>query len=182
MKVGYRRVSTIDQNLDRQDMSGVDRVFEDKASGKDTDRVALQDMIAFVRTGDAVVVHSIDRLARDLRDLQSIITTLNEKGVSVEFISERLVFSGDASDPFAQLQLQIIGSVAEFERAIIRKRQAEGIAKAKERGVYENRKRKSTINVKRVKGLRDEGLNNSEIAAHMGISRMSVYRLLKGVA
>lgn len=178
MKVGYRRVSTIDQNLDRQDMSGVDRVFEDKASGKDTDRVALQDMIAFVRTGDAVVVHSIDRLARDLRDLQSIITTLNEKGVSVEFISERLVFSGDASDPFAQLQLQIIGSVAEFERAIIRKRQAEGIAKAKERGVYENRKRKSTINVKRVKGLKDEGLNNSEIAAHMGISRMSVYRSL----
>jgi DNA invertase Pin-like site-specific DNA recombinase len=72
MKVGYRRVSTIDQNLDRQDMSGVERVFEDKASGKDTDRVALQDMIAFVRTGDEVLVHSIDRLARDLRDLQSI--------------------------------------------------------------------------------------------------------------
>jgi DNA invertase Pin-like site-specific DNA recombinase len=178
MKVGYRRVSTIDQNLDRQDMSGVDRVFEDKASGKDTDRVALQDMIAFVRTGDEILVHSIDRLARDLRDLQSIITTLNEKGVSVEFISERLLFSGDASDPFAQLQLQIIGSVAQFERAIIRKRQAEGIAKAKERGVYENRKRKSTINVKRVKGLRDECLNNTEIAAHMGISRLSFYRSL----
>ena len=93
MKVGYRRVSTIDQNLDRQDMSGVDRIFEDKASGKDTDRIALQEMIAFVRTGDEVLVHSIDRLARDLRDLQSIITTLNEKGVSIEFISERLVFS-----------------------------------------------------------------------------------------
>jgi len=75
-----------------------------------------------------------------------------------------------------------MGAFAEFERAIIRKRQAEGIEKAKQRGVYANRKRKSTINVKRVKGLRDEGLNNSEIAAHMGISRMSVYRLLKGVA
>ena len=86
MKVGYRRVSTIDQNLDRQDMSGVDRIFEDKASGKDTDRVALQEMIAFVRTGDEVLVHSIDRLARDLRDLQSIITILNEKGVSVVHI------------------------------------------------------------------------------------------------
>lgn len=180
MKVGYRRVSTIDQNLDRQDMSGVDRIFEDKASGKDTDRIALQEMIAFVRTGDEVLVHSIDRLARDLRDLQSIITTLNEKGVSVEFISERLLFNGDASDPFAQLQLQIIGSVAQFERAIIRKRQAEGISKAKERGVYANRKRKSTINVKIVKGLRDEGFNNTEIAAHMGISRMSVYRSLNG--
>ena len=182
MKVGYRRVSTIDQNLDRQDMSGVDRIFEDKASGKNTDRVALQEMIAFVRAGDEVLVHSIDRLARDLRDLQSIITTLNEKGVSVEFISERLVFSGAENDAFAKLQLQMMGAFAEFERAIIRKRQAEGIAKAKQRGVYENRKRKSTINVKRVKGLRDEGLNNSEIAAHMGISRMSVYRLLKGVA
>ena len=86
MKVGYRRVSSIDQNLDRQDMSGVDRVFEDKASGKDTDRVALQEMIVFVRTGDEVLVHSIDRLARDLRDLQSIISSLNEKGVSVVYI------------------------------------------------------------------------------------------------
>ena len=180
MKVGYRRVSTIDQNLDRQDMSGVDRIFEDKASGKDTDRVALQEMIAFVRTGDEVLVHSIDRLARDLRDLQSIICTLNEKGVSVEFISERLVFSGAENDAFAKLQLQMMGAFAEFERAIIRKRQAEGISKAKERGVYANRKRKSTISVKRVKGLRDEGLNNTEIAAHMGISRMSVYRSLNG--
>ena len=180
MKVGYRRVSTIDQNLDRQDMSGVDRIFEDKASGKDTDRVALQEMIAFVRTGDEVLVHSIDRLARDLRDLQSIITTLNEKGVQVEFISERLIFSGAENDAFAKLQLQMMGAFAEFERAIIRKRQAEGIAKAKERGVYVNRKRKSTINVKRVKGLRDEGFNNTEIAAHMGISRMSVYRSLNG--
>ena len=109
-------------------------------------------MIAFVRTGDEVLVHSIDRLARDLRDLQSIITTLNEKGVSVEFISERLLFSGADYDAFAKLQLQMMGAFAEFERALIRKRQAEGIAKAKERGVYANRKRKSTINVKRGKG------------------------------
>ena len=178
MKVGYRRVSSIDQNLDRQDMSGVDRVFEDKASGKDTDRVAIQEMIAFVRSGDEVIVHSIDRLARDLRDLQGIIKALNDKCVSVEFISERLVFSGAENDAFAKLQLQMMGAFAEFERAIIRKRQAEGISKAKDRGVYANRKRKSTINVKRVKGLKEEGLNNTEIAAHMGISRMSVYRSL----
>jgi DNA invertase Pin-like site-specific DNA recombinase len=161
-------------------MSGVDRVFEDKASGKDTDRVALQEMIAFVRAGDEVLVHSIDRLARDLRDLQSIITTLNENDVSIEFISERLIFSGAENDAFAILQLQMMGAFAEFERAIIRKRQAEGIAKAKVRGVYTNRKRKSTINVNRVKGLRNEGFNNTEIAAHMGISRMSVYRSLNG--
>ncbi len=88
------------------------------------------------------------------------------------------MFSGAENDAFAKLQLQMMGAFAEFERAIIRKRQAEGIAKAKERGVYTNRKRKSTINVNRVKGLRDEGLNNTEIAAHMSISRMSVYRSL----
>ena len=178
MKVGYRRVSTIDQNLDRQDMSGIDRVFEDKASGKDTDRVALQDMIAFVRSGDEVIVHSIDRLARDLRDLQGIINALNDKDVSVEFLSERLLFSGSENDAFAKLQLQMMGAFAEFERNIIRKRQAEGIAKAKERGVYANRTRTKTISVKVIRGLKDEGLNNTEIAAQMGISRSSVQRAI----
>ena len=136
MKVGYRMVSTLDQNLDRQDMSDVERVFEDKASGKDTDRVVLQQMIAFVRTGDGVIVHSIDRLARDLRDLQSIVTTLNEKGVSVEFIGERLIFSGAEHDAFAKLQLQRVVAFAEFEITLICKRRAEGITKAKQRGVY----------------------------------------------
>ena len=94
MKVGYRRVSTSEQNLDRQELSGVNRIFEDKATGKNTDRVALQEMIAFVRSGDEVIVHSIDRLAQDLRDLQGIINALNDKDVSVEFLSERLLFSG----------------------------------------------------------------------------------------
>ena len=178
MKVGYRRVSTSEQNLDRQELSGVERVFEDKASGKNTDRVALQEMIAFVRSGDEVIVHSIDRLARDLRDLQGIIETLNGKGVSVEFISERLLFSGAKTDAFAKLQLQMMGAFAEFERNIIRKRQAEGIAKAKERGVYTNRTRTKTISVKVIRGLKDEGINNTEIAAHMGISRSSVQRAL----
>ena len=103
MKVGYRRVSSLDQNLDRQELVGVEKVFEDKASGKDTNRTALNEMIAFVRNGDQVVVHSIDRLARDLRDLQTIILQLNEKGVGIEFLSERLVFSGNNDDAFAKL-------------------------------------------------------------------------------
>ena len=164
--------------IDSRDSCYTGVCYESWISQSKHNWVALQEMIAFVRTGDEVLVHSIDRLARDLRDLQSIISSLNEKGVSVEFISERLVFSGAENDAFAKLQLQMMGAFAEFERAIIRKRQAEGIAKAKERGVYTNRKRKSTINVNRVKGLRDEGLNNTEIAAHMSISRMSVYRSL----
>ena len=182
MRVGYRRVSTVEQNLDRQDLGTVERVFEDKASGKDKEREQLQTMIAFVREGDEVVVYSIDRLARDLRDLQSIITQLNDKGVSIEFLSERLVFSGKSEDAFAKLQLQMMGAFAEFERNIIRKRQAEGIAKAKERGVYENRKRKRKVSDKRILDLKHEGLNNTEISDYLGITRMTVHRALKRAA
>jgi len=182
MRVGYRRVSTVEQNLDRQDLGVVEQVFEDKASGKNADREQLQKMLSFVRSGDEVVVYSIDRLARDLRDLQSIITKLNDNGVTIEFLSERLVFSGGSDDAFAKLQLQMMGAFAEFERNIIRKRQAEGIAKAKERGVYENRKRKKKVSDVRIVGLRDEGLNNTEISDYLGISRMTVHRALKSVA
>jgi DNA invertase Pin-like site-specific DNA recombinase len=178
MRVGYRRVSTVEQNLDRQDLGVVEKVFEDKASGKNADREQLQKMLSFVRSGDEVVVYSIDRLARDLRDLQSVITKLNDNGVTIEFLSERLVFCGRSDDAFAKLQLQMMGAFAEFERNIIRKRQAEGIAKAKERGVYENRKRKKKVSDVRVIGLKDEGLNNTEIAEYLGISRMTVHRAL----
>ena len=177
MKVGYRRVSTEDQNLDRQELGEVERTFEEKISGKDTEREALQEMIAFVRDGDEVLVHSIDRLARDLRDLQNIIQKLNDKGVSISFLSERLSFSANTSDPFAKLQLQIIGSVAEFERNIIRKRQAEGIAKAKAKGVYKGRKK--TIDDRRIYELSDIGMSQNQIANEMGITRISVYRYLK---
>ena len=180
MKVGYRRVSTFDQNLDRQELGEVDRVFEEKISGKNTDRLALQEMIAFVREGDEVVVYSIDRLARDLRDLQSIIQMLNDKQVSIYFISERLSFAGDADDPFSRLQLQLMGAFAEFERNIIRKRQAEGIAKAKTRGAYKGRKKQ--VDDQKIVMMKGEGQKVSEIAATLGVSRMTVYRALEGVS
>ena len=149
MKVGYRRVSTVEQKFDRQELGELDKLFEEKVSGSNAEREALNEMIDFVRQDDEVVVHSIDRLARNLRDLQNIIKTLNNKGVSIRFLSENLTFSTNVNDAFAKLQLQIIGSVAEFERNIIRKRQAEGIAKAKARGVYA--KRGASINRERVK-------------------------------
>ena len=175
--IGYRRVSTIDQNLDRQDLGQVDKIFEEKLSGKSAaDRPALQEMIQYVREGDSIVVYSIDRLARDLRDLQDVIQTLNDKGVTITFLSERLTFSSDAEDAFAKLQLQMMGAFAEFERNIIRKRQAEGIAKAKAKGVYKGGRK--MINRDKVHQLKGEGLSTYKIAEAMGISRMSVHRIL----
>ena len=175
--IGYKRVSTVDQNLDRQDLGDVDKVFEEKLSGKSaSDRPALQELIGYARDGDTVVVHSIDRLARDLRDLQDIIQTLNDKGVAISFLSERLPFSADADDAFARLQLQMMGAFAEFERNIIRKRQAEGIAVAKARGVYKGGKKR--IDRDKVHKLKADGLSTYKIADAMGVSRMSVHRIL----
>ena len=175
--IGYKRVSTVDQSLERQDLGDVDKVFEEKLSGKSaTDRPALQDLIGYARDGDIVVVHSIDRLARDLRDLQDIIQTLNDKGVAISFLSERLTFSADADDAFAKLQLQMMGAFAEFERNIIRKRQAEGIAVAKAKGVYKGGKKR--IDRDKVHQLKADGLSTYKIADAMGVSRMSVHRIL----
>lgn len=176
-KVGYKRVSTIEQNTDRQELSGCEKVFEEKASGATKERKALKEMIDWVREGDEVIVWSIDRLARDLRDLQDIIETLNDKGVSVSFISERLTFSVDENDAMSRLQLQMMGAFAEFERSIIRKRQAEGIAKAKAKGVYKGRK--ATIDANEIASLKEQGLGASAIAKRLGIGRASVYRALE---
>lgn len=176
-KVGYRRVSSNEQNLDRQELIGCDKVFEEKVSGASKERKALKDMIDWVREGDEVLVWSIDRLARDLRDLQDIISKLNNKGVSISFISECLSFTANKEDAFAKLQLQMMGAFSEFERSIIRKRQAEGIAKAKEKGVYKGRK--ATIDAREIMSLKGQGLGATAIAKEMGISRISVYRALQ---
>jgi DNA invertase Pin-like site-specific DNA recombinase len=176
--VGYRRVSTVDQNFDRQDLGAVDKLFEEKLSGKNAkDRPALNSMLDWVREGDSVLVHSIDRLARDLRDLQTIIQTLNDKGVSITFRSENLTFSASSDDAFAKLQLQMMGAFAEFERNIIRKRQAEGIAKAKARGAYNGRPK--TVDDAKVKELKEAGMGATAIAKELGIGRATVYKSLK---
>lgn len=176
--VGYKRVSSEQQNLDRQDFP-CDKVFVEKVSGASSERKALQEMIEWVRDGDEVKVHSIDRLARNLRDLQNLIQTLNDKGVSVSFISEGLTFSGKADDAFSKLQLQMMGAFAEFERNISRKRQMEGIAKAKDRGAYKGRKK--SIDDAKIKEMKSSGMRPSEIARLLGISRMSVYRILSAI-
>ena len=178
MKIGYRRVSSAGQNLDRQDFV-CDKMFEEKVSGAKRDRDALAQMIEFAREGDEVIVYSIDRLARDLRDLQDIISTLNDKGVSISFLKEKLTFSGDSDDAFARLQLQMMGAFAEFERNIIRERQREGIARAKARGVYKGRKK--TIDENRIRTMKADGHSVTEISEVLGVSRMTVYRSLNAV-
>jgi DNA invertase Pin-like site-specific DNA recombinase len=178
MRIGYRRVSSIEQNLDRQELAGCEKVFEEKASAaRGSARPALEQLLEFAREGDEVVVHSIDRLARDLVDLQTLLETLNGKGVSVAFLSEGLTFSASQDDPFSKLQLQLLGAFSQFERAIIRKRQAEGIAKAKAKGVY--RGRQPSIDPAKVKELKSAGLGATAIAKELGIGRASVYRLLE---
>ncbi len=133
-RVGYIRVSSLDPNPDRQlDEVMVDRVFVDKASGKDVHRPRLDQLLAFLREGDTLVVHSMDRLARNLDDLRGLVQTLTRRGVAVEFVTERLTFTGDDT-PMATLLLSVMGAMAEFERALIRERQREGIALAKRRG------------------------------------------------
>lgn len=177
--VGYRRVSSIDQSLDRQDLGEVEKVFEEKLSGASaSDRPALQNLIGWVREGDLVVVHSIDRLARNLADLLGIVTTLNNKGVSIKFIKDNLTFPPEGTDGASKLYLSILGAVAEFERSIIKQRQREGIDKAKAKGVYKGRK--PTIDKDRILSLRDEGYSTYKIADVMGISRMTVHRALNG--
>jgi DNA invertase Pin-like site-specific DNA recombinase len=149
-RIGYRRVSTLDQHADRQ-LEGieVDKTFLDHASGKDTTRPQLALLLSFVRAGDTVIVHSMDRLARNLDDLRRIVHTLTGRGVRIEFVKEHLAFTGEDS-PMASLMLSVMGAFAEFERALIHERQREGIALAKQRGAYKGRKKSlSQASVKR---------------------------------
>src|SRR5690606_12319810 len=123
--VGYIRVSTVDQNTERQRIDvKTDRNFTDKVSGKDTNRPALQEMIAYVRAGDTVVVHSLDRLARNLDDLRRLVKELTGKGVIVHFKKESLIFNGEDTS-LSTLLMNILGSFAEFQRSLILEAQRE---------------------------------------------------------
>jgi DNA invertase Pin-like site-specific DNA recombinase len=139
-RVGYKRVSTVDQNSARQ-LDGVliDKCFEDKASGKDMRRPQLQAAVSYCREGDTLICHSMDRLARNCNQLLDIVGDLTKRGVAVEFVKENLTFTGEDS-PIAMLLLTLIGAVAQFERSIILERQREGIALARAAGKYKGRK------------------------------------------
>ncbi|WP_280489661.1 recombinase family protein [Nocardia carnea] len=183
MRVGYIRVSTVDQNTIRQLAAiEVERTFTDKASGKDTARPKLDELIAYVRDGDTVVVHSMDRLARNLDDLRRLVRTLTGKGARVEFVKESLTFTGEDS-PMANLLLSVMGAFAEFERALILERQREGIAAAKARGAYIGRKPALTDEqADRLRERAAAGERKSVLAKEFGISRETVYSYLRAEA
>jgi DNA invertase Pin-like site-specific DNA recombinase len=179
-RVGYIRVSSFDQNPERQlEHVSVDRVFTDTVSGKDTRRPELENLLAFVREGDTMVVHSMDRLARNLDDLRRLVQKLTKRGVRIEFIKENLTFTGEDS-PMANLMLSVMGAFAEFERALIRERQREGIALAKQRGVY--RGRKKSLSPEQVSALKQRvaaGERKAGLAREFGISRETLYQYLR---
>jgi DNA invertase Pin-like site-specific DNA recombinase len=182
--VGYRRVSSVDQNEARQ-LEGVtlDKVFTDKASGKDTKRPQLERALEFLREGDVLVIHSMDRLARNLDDLRSIVMKLTKRGVSVQFLKESLTFTGEDS-AMATLLLSVMGAFAEFERSLIKERQREGIALAKKKGnVYKGRK--PSLDAERAAQLRQRagaGEIKAALAREFKISRAALYVYLKGAA
>ena len=188
-KIGYVRVSSLDQNDARQlDGLALDKIFTDKASGKDVHRPQLQAMLSHVREGDHVYVHSMDRLSRSLKDLQEVVESLTARGVAVEFCKENLKFerpgnnSGGHTAAYSKLLLQMLGAVGEFERALIRERQREGIAIAKTKGVYKGRK--SGLNAEMKLKLREmiaSGISKTEIAKNLAISRASVYQYIKAM-
>jgi DNA invertase Pin-like site-specific DNA recombinase len=178
-RIGYIRVSGFDQNPERQlEHVELSRVFTDRASGKDTHRPQLESLLTFVRQGDTVVVHSMDRLARNLDDLRRIVQSLTQRGVRVEFVKEHLVFTGDDS-PMANLMLSVMGAFAEFERALIRERQREGIALARQRGAYRGRRRAlSDGQVAEVRRRIEAGESKAKVAREFGVSRETVYQYL----
>jgi len=174
--IGYIRVSTVDQNSDRQlDGIPLDKIFEEKVSAKNTERPKLNEMLGQIRQGDAIFVHDISRLARNIEDLHRLVRHILEKGCSIHFVKENLHFDGERTDPTQELLLSMLGAVYQFERSIILERQREGISKAKERGAYKGRPQ--SINRTCVANMLLKGVSMRKIAQEMSISLSSVQRI-----
>lgn len=178
--VGYIRVSSVDQNTDRQlDGIALEETFVDKISGKNIDRPQLQECLRYLRKSDTLHCHSMDRLARNLKNLQELVEDLTAQGIKIHFHKENLTFSG-GDNAMSMLMLQIMGAFGEFERSLIRERQREGIKKAKEQGKHLGRKPKLSLNQqKEVIALVDAGENKKDLAERFKVSRVTIYKILK---
>lgn len=183
MRFGYIRVSTREQNTDRQEEAlaafSCDEIITDKVSGKNDQRAGLSELRAKLRKGDEVYVKSVDRLARNTKDLLTILDEWTSKGVSVRFVDNGMTFSDDAT---SKLVITILGAVAEMERNFMRQRQSEGIRIAKEKGTYKRGESQKTIKAReKIKELKDKGLTDDQIYPLLGVSRATFYRLKKEV-
>ncbi len=181
MNIAYIRVSTKEQHEDRQ-IEALDKAlgkdeykaFTEKISGKNMDRPELKKMLEYVREGDTIYVSELSRLGRSTADLWTIIKEIEKKGASFKSLKE----SFDTSTPAGKLQLTMLAAVAEFERDIIRERQAEGIAIAKAKGVYKGRKKCTIKDIEEVRRKRNMGVPVAVLARERHMSRTTMYRLL----
>lgn len=178
--IGYARVSSSDQNLARQleALGKIDRLFQEQVSGGTRkDRVGLQECLAYVRDGDTVRVASMDRLARSLTDLQQLVDEITAQGATVHFMKENQTYSTSETDSMSRLLLQILGAFAEFERNLIRERQAEGIRIAKAEGRY--RGRAYALTAEQLENAREQiaaGISKTRVAAGLGVDRTTLSR------
>lgn len=180
MIVGYVRVSTIEQNEDRQlvtmEKYNVEKVFSEKVSAKDTNRVELNNMLDFIREGDTVVIHDFSRLARSTKDLLEIVELLEDKKVTLISSKENI----DSSTPTGKLMLTMIGAINEFERANLLERQREGIAIAKAKGLYKGRKEIKIDNFEEYYNrYKNREFNKTQLAKVLGVSRPTLDKLIK---
>lgn len=181
MKVAYVRVSTIEQNEDRQiealKKHGIEKWFTEKISGKNTKRPELQAMLDFVREGDTIYIHDFSRLARSTKDLLDIVEKLNDKGVHLYSNKENI----DTNTPTGKLMLTMIGAIAEFERTNLLERQREGIEIAKKKGVYSGRKAYEIDDnfIKNYERYCQREINKRELAMILKVSRPTLDRMIK---
>jgi DNA invertase Pin-like site-specific DNA recombinase len=182
-KVGYIRVSSLDQNPERQ-LEGMDlhHSYVDRWSGKNKERPKLEEMLRFIRLGDEIYVHSMDRLARNLEDLLSLVKQILEKGCSIHFVKEKLEFSNDEVNPMSKLMLSVFGAVAEFERSLILDRQREGIEIAKRKGKYKGRA--NALNQEQVNQIKElyPSMPKTQIARQFNIHPNTVTKYLRQCA
>lgn len=175
--VGYIRVSSIDQNTNRQlDGVSINKTFTEKLSGKDTQRPILQECLSYIRQGDTLHVHSIDRLARNAKDLLNLVEQILAKGATINFNKNNLVFSPDSKDHMAKLQLTMLAAFAEFERELIRERQLEGISIAKAEGKYSGRRKITDEVLEEARMRTAQGEPLSRVARSLNISRETLYK------
>jgi DNA invertase Pin-like site-specific DNA recombinase len=179
-RIGYTRVSSLVQHPEQQlENIQLDRIFSETTSSKDIQRPQLDELLRFVRLGDTLIVQSMDRLARNLRDLYQLVQTLTQRGVRIEFVKEGFAFTNEET-LISTLPLSLLGAFAEFERALIRERQREGIVLARQRGAYRKRKKRlSPKQVNQVKQRIAAGETKAAVARELGISRETLYQYLR---